>query len=351
MVRLQEVAQAAQVSIGTASKILNTGTELDRLSPDCIRRVREAARALGYERNYHASALQAGRSRAVGVALLPGHKEHGFASGFWGPMVGGMEMGVRAAGCHFVIVGAAPELNEAQNGLRFLQESRIDALIVPGYVATALEAVPALESSDAAIVLTEHHAHTSLPVVNVDDSAGYREAARHLAELGHKHLLWVGPLSGRRGYAQRRRDALVQAAAHLGLTVTDLDVTAASGEKAAQVAAARARALAHFSSRPSCTAAVCFSEPIAFGVCAAAAALGVRIPADLSLVGFDDFSAELAFPAMTEISHMLVEMGQRAAELAVEMAGDRAAWDRLRGHRERIPSRLTIRESTGPARG
>jgi len=347
MIRLRDVAEAAGVSVGTASKVLNTGTDLDRISPQCIERVRAAAGKLGYERNYHASSLQTGRADAIGVVLLPARNE-GLGGSFWSPMVGGMDIEVRARGRHFVIVGRSENLGEVHNGLRFLDERRVDALIVPGYIAAGLGGVPALARSGAPIVLTEHEAQTSLPVVNLDAGTGIREAVKHLHELGHRELLWVGPAPDD-ALTAGRRDAFLAEAQARQVTTRDVFLVSASAARSDMMKAARQAVLDVSRDGFSHTAAVCFSEPVAFGVYAAAAELGLKIPADLSVVGFDDFQPDLALPPMTEVGHMLVDIGRRAVALAVEMIEDPDAWQRLRGHRETVPSRLSVRESTGPA--
>jgi DNA-binding LacI/PurR family transcriptional regulator len=115
------------------------------------------------------------------------------------------------------------------------------------------------------------------------------------------------------------------------------------------VAWARAAFLEGWLSGQRGTAVVCFDERMAFGVYAAANELGLRIPDDLSVIGFDDIHASMAYPAMTVVSHMLQQIGRSAARLALEMVGDRRAWKRLRGRRERVPATLVIRQSTGPA--
>jgi DNA-binding LacI/PurR family transcriptional regulator len=100
--------------------------------------------------------------------------------------------------------------------------------------------------------------------------------------------------------------------------------------------------------RAAVTAVVAYNEAVALGVYAAAAELQLRIPTDLSVVAFDDFYACLAWPPMTVVSLMMYELGVRTVEVLLDMVGDRVAWKRLRGWRQRIPCRLAVRESTAP---
>ena len=71
----------------------------------------------------------------------------------------------------------------------------------------------------------------------------------------------------------------------------------------------------------------------------------------MSVIGFDDFVAAYLHPRLTTVSHMLVEMGRRAAELALELAGDHGAMTRLRGHRDVLLPELVQRDSTAPPPG
>lgn len=99
---------------------------------------------------------------------------------------------------------------------------------------------------------------------------------------------------------------------------------------------------------PGATSVICFNEAMAFGVYAAAADMGLRIPQDLSVIGFDDIHAEVASPAMTVVSHMLNQIGARAAELAIKLAENRASKSRPPRRRERVAAELIVRKSTVP---
>ena len=83
-----------------------------------------------------------------------------------------------------MIVGASQNLSEIENGIRFLREKRIDALIVPGFICKRLKGRKALETCRFPVVLTEYEEGTSLPVVGDDDTTGIDPAVGHLADLG-----------------------------------------------------------------------------------------------------------------------------------------------------------------------
>jgi DNA-binding LacI/PurR family transcriptional regulator len=96
------------------------------------------------------------------------------------------------------------------------------------------------------------------------------------------------------------------------------------------------------------TAVVAYNEAAALGVYALAAERGIRIPEDLSVAGFDDFYAAVAWPPMTAVSLMMDKLGALAVEMILEMFNDPTGWSNLRGSRRRISCELIIRKSTGP---
>jgi len=106
---------------------------------------------------------------------------------------------------------------------------------------------------------------------------------------------------------------------------------------------------------PQATGVICYNEPTAFGVYAAAADRGLQVPRDLSVIGFDDIHAAVAAPSMTVVSHMLYAIGMKAAELAIALSetpatpakkSKTAPISPTAPIRELIPAELIIRQST-----
>lgn len=345
---LQAVARAACVSAATVSKVLNTGTDRARFPEATRERVRAAARAVGYVPNYHAQSLQTGRAQAVGVAFPPLDSEYGL-SGFWGKLISGVETAARGARCHTLVVGDQDGVDSVRLGLRCLRERRIDCLIVPGFHVEGTGALAELEAAGMPVVLAEYGgAATSLPVVRVDDTAAFPELAAHLAGLGHRHILWLAPDEEDFAYARRRGEALRHAARGFGLSVLSAVAHDRRNEAVAARVAAGRQALLTAWARPAnrrSTAVVCCSEPLSFGAFAAAAETGLRVPGNLSIVGFDDQRAEIVYPPLTEISLRLDDVGVRATEVGLACLADPAAW---RGRVVELPAVLHVRGSTGP---
>ncbi len=352
MVRLKDVAQQAGVSIGTASKVLNGSRSELAFSKDCVRRVRRAARELGYTPNYLARSLQTGRSYGLGLVL--GNPGGGSAGGFYSRMIDGLMGRALALGYHLVTIGGAAGPETIRKGLVFLGQRRVDALVVPAFTCGWRVPEELLEAA-APVVLTNFVGETSLPSVELEEASGIAAAVEHLRGLGHRRLLWVGVSGTQHPSGEARRSAFWQAAEAAGLDGEELllsrvpDRTPHGPE--GQVAQARDAMLARACAGLGATGLVCYEESIALGAYAALSELGLRVPQDVSVVGFDDLFAPMAWPPMTVVSHMLERIGQAAAEVAIQMADEGPDADRDGDLCRRIPAELVIRKSTGPAPG
>src|SRR5207244_2540221 len=106
----------------------------------------------------------------------------------------------------------------------------------------------------------------------------------------------------------------------------------------------------HLADRPrTYTGVVCYNDTVAAATCAACLDSGLKIPADLSVVGFDNVLAAICYPHLTSVSQRLYELGRRATDLLIEMTQNENEWPKYRGMKETVAPRMTIRKSTGPA--
>ena len=185
--------------------------------------------------------------------------------------------------------------------------------------------------------------------VNVDDRAGARAAAAHLVALGHRRIAvftvgpadpppgdWFVPQQRMRGW----RDVLEPAGIAPAVLHLDREV---EGERVGA-----ARELLTGPGRP--TAVLCFSDSLAADVLRAAAELGLRVPAELSVVGFDDSSlAQRLAPPLTTVAQDVVAKGTLAAEELIKAVRRRRAGEPDRVRRHLLPTELVVRGTTGPA--
>jgi DNA-binding LacI/PurR family transcriptional regulator len=350
MITLHDVALAAEVSVGTASKVLRHGAKRYRISESCRERVLAVSRKLGYRPNRLARSLQSGRGYAIG-SLLGSLAQSLENAHLWGAMNAGMTAAALDHGYQVVSLGARCGQSPIQSGLEALDERRIDGLVVPPFSLTPA-LVKQLEARQAPIVLMAYPKPTRVPVVEVDDTVGVIRVVEHLISLGHWRFLWVGPGDARDYYEKRRRTAFQAVMDVQGIKAHMIGVGYSLSRltrKEDQIEAtwAKLRSLPDGGLQKA-TAVVAYNEAVALGVYAAAAELGIRIPDDLSVASFDDFYAAVAWPPLTVVSLMMDKFGALAVETILEMLSNPTAWSKLRGSRRQIPCELILRKSTGP---
>lgn len=368
MPTLSEVARAAGVSITTASRVLNKGMHANRVSEACAARVRETARQLGYSLNYHARSIRTGKAETIGVAIDIGDPEIGkygthapLADSYFGGLAGGIELETRRCNYRMTLIGADTKLRAPDRGLLEIRQRRLDGLIVFGTVVRDDKTRFMSQLHDAPVVVIQYPGQTPLPVIHFDEATGIRLAIQHLAQLGHRHVLWLGPaVDGRLSAPSAREQHFIAAMWDAGLRGASCRFRATAQQRANDVqdnpgviadlaSQALERYLASHSHRKF-TAILCNNDFTALGAYGALAQAGLKIPHDVSVIGFDDVQASTAYPRMTTVNHKLNEMGQAATALLMKMIADPAHRKAMVGVRHTITPDLVIRHSTAPAR-
>jgi DNA-binding LacI/PurR family transcriptional regulator len=352
---LRDVANLAGVSVTTASKVLNAPEKAGRFSDACIRRVREAAEKLGYHRHYHASILRSGKSLNIGVAFCLREVGNVLGGHFWGSVLGGVETTTRNAGYELTLTGPGPEgtgtaLHRAVDHLR---QRRIDGLIIPNqYDLGQMSSL--VRSVDRPVVAIQYSQPTIVPVVRSDDNRGAEQAISHLAALGHRKVLWLGPANWDTGTHTHRLDAIKACCSQHGL---ELRTSQFPGEghawwrgRGAVVSAAEEHLRDSLSQKPDYTAIVCFNDWTAVGACHALQNAGLQPGGDISVIGFDNAVGDLTRPALTSVDLRFFQVGVRAAQLLLDLIDKRKTMEDLSGHLEMVEPELAVRDSTAPLR-
>lgn len=301
---IRDVAAAAGVSITTVSHVLNDATAA-RVAPATRSRVHRAAKDLGYAADTVARSLRTQRSQSIGligdeIATTP----------FAGQMIQGAQHAARAHGS--VLLVATTEYNEEleREEIRALQDRRVDGVLYAAMYHRAVDVPAALRGSPVVVV----NARTDDPTISwvvPDEVQGGRDAAQVLLAAGHRRVAMlsnVDDIPARAG----REAGFRAACAEAGLAAEDVVVTRTATEPAQAYAAAFE--LLRADDRP--TGLFCFSDRVAMGAYRAAAELGIAIPRDLSVVGFDDLeliSASL-HPGLTTLALPHYAMGAWAVE-------------------------------------
>jgi LacI family transcriptional regulator len=325
---IAQVARHAGVGIATVSRVLNGSPAVREQTRQ---RVLDAIAELGYAPNLAARALSTGRTLSVGVV----------APFFTRPSV--IE---RLRGISHVLVGAGYRMvlfdverpGHDSESFRTLPGG-LDGLLSISLCPPDAD-LDRFAAAGMPVVLVDYpHAH--VPAVHTDDVAGGRLATEHLLELGHERIAFLGDFEHNyHGFTSSamRRVGYQEALSAAGLEVEPALVRRASHGR--EPAAGLTRELLDLDDPP--TAIFAASDTQAMGVLAAADELGVGVPDDLAVVGYDDI--EIArYAGLTTIAQPLEESGAIAAHLLL------AALDGESGSGRQLPVRLMVRSTTSGA--
>ena len=264
-------------------------------------RVLEAVERLGYVPHSAARSLSTRKTMSIGV-LLP--DMHG---AFFGEIVRGIDLAARAAGYHLLVSGSHSDAAETAALLQTLH-GRVDGLILMAPALGGAWLQKALPRRVPVVLLNDDGTDGRHHSLRIDNRLGARLAVEHLVALGHHAIAFLGGPVGNADAAERLagyREALV--AAGLPLTA-HLELSGDFGEESGLLAGAKVAALI-----PRPTAIFAANDAMAIGCLAALRERGLRVPEDVSLVGFDDVPiARYLTPALTSVQVPIAELGQQA---------------------------------------
>ena len=362
--RLADVAHAAGVSISAAGTVLNIRSKPSRVSPAVAEHIREVAARLNYIPNYHARSVRSGRAQTIAVALDCEFAEGPFVP-YWAHLLGAIDAHCRLHDFQMTIVGPAQAQSAVDRALLGMQQKRFDGMIIFGSVLNpAKKSILSDPPPNMPIVVIQPQQPTRLFSIDFDSVTGITMAVDYLVSLGHRSLLWVGPDAP--GLAAVRRQAFERAATKRKATFRTLtfsadfkpptEAPAPAANRFAMVDPIHRSVVATLlpelnSGRPRPTGVVCYNDDAAIGVYAALNQAGIRVPRDMSIVGFDDTLAYLCIPPMTTISHEFVAMGLEAAKSVLEMIREPKSRRRFFGTSHMVKARLVVRASTAPPPG
>jgi DNA-binding LacI/PurR family transcriptional regulator len=345
---LLDVARAAGVSRTTVSNAFNRP---DQLSAELRERVLATARELGYAGpNPMARMLRTGRAGAIGV-VFSDRLTYAVTDPAAVAFLQGIAEVCAEEEAALLILSAIDE----DAARRVVRQAAVDGFIIY-CLATETGVIQAMLERGQPVVAVDEPGFVDGPGVGIADRAGARQAAEHLALLGHRRIAilsmetrpdgYIGPLDARRraGSVYAVTDDRL-AGYEDGLAAAGLDPAALRIEERPcnDPRAAREAARALLSERPRPSAILAMSDLFALAAIEAAADLGLRVPDDLSVVGFDDVPiASQVSPPLTTVRQPLVEKGRIAAEL---LFGRRQADAPII-----LPAELVVRATTAPPR-
>jgi len=333
---MQDIAKAAGVSQSTVSRVLNDTPTSVPIAVDTRQRVQEVAKRLGYRPNPLARGLRGARTMLLGVIVRE------ITDPFFSMAIEALSTEALTRGYNVVLGSAHSKADEAIALKAVLETRHCDAIVLLGDMRDEPKFLEDLRASQTPIIALWHGTELEgVPTVNIDNRAGMVAAIDHLIDLGHRRIAFIGgrPL----GDIRERRTAFYEHLEESGIAVDEEYVQNVINDPAGGDAALRT--LVARDSPP--TAVVCSTDHLATGVLHAAADLGLAVPRDLSVVGFDDIPmASFTVPSLTTVHMPVDEMTALAARLAMDEPEDGAS-----GGVESfvVTPSLVVRESTGEA--
>lgn len=294
------------MSQATVSNVLNRP---EVVAPGTRARVRAAMDTLGFVVNGSARSLRAGRSNTIGVIALD------LSNPFWGEVTRGIEATASSHGFSLLIGASNEKLDKELDLLRLFAEHRVDGILVSTVDQDSV-ALRTLHSRGTKVVfLDEVDRRSRYASVAFNHVRGARMAAEYFVSQGHRNLAFI---NGPHGvpWCQARSEGFrlgLDEAGHGELELTELTIDSMMAQDA-EPAVERM-----LSSAPQATGVFCVNDMVALGVLKELSRRGLRVPHDVSLVGFDDsYFSSLLSPALTTVRQEPYLLGQRAAELVID---------------------------------
>lgn len=329
---IKDVARLARVSHSTVSRALQNSPLVNAQTAEKIRRI-------AHESGYRASAVARGlvtkRTRTIGLVVTT------IADPFASEVVSGIEQAANDLGYSVFLADSNADPVREQQVVQSFAERRVDGIVVTSSRVGALY-LPLLSEMRVPIVLVNNqHPGAFVHSVMIGNVAGTREAASHLIGLGHRRIAYLGDQFGYQSDTERfagYRQALDEA----GLPFVPELVVHGDGKPEEAL-----RAMEKLLALPQPpTAVCCYNDMSALGAMRAICVAGLRVPEDISVVGFDDlFLASYSQPRLTTVRQPMRHMGILAMESLFRlMSGEDSAI------RISVDAELVVRESTARPR-
>ncbi|MBS0947884.1 ribose utilization transcriptional repressor RbsR [Levilactobacillus brevis] len=331
-VTIRDLAEAAGVSVTTVSQILNGKGE--RFSIETRQRVHQLQEDLGYVPDFNARNLIMKSAQTIGV-LVPN-----LGNPFFSMFIRGVQQTSRER--HFIplIFGANHDEQLESYYLQELIKRAVDGLIIASASITGEAIDNILKKNGIPYLLIDQNGGPSVDRIRVDDEQGGQLAARHLLALGHQRIVVVMPEHP----TQNLRIRLAGFKAQLVDQQIPLADSAVITSPMTKLGGYQATA-AVLAQHP--TAVFAINDETALGLMRGLHEQGVRVPDDISVLGYDDIDLdEYVVPKLTTIHQPVVTMGQQATELLI----NRVQNQRQPAQMVDLPVVLKQRESTGPVK-
>ena len=337
MVTMKDVAREAGVSLGTVSNVLNNRpfvTEENR------NRTWEAIAKLGYRKNTIASQMRSNRSHTVGL-IIPD-----IANPFYADIARGVGDEMHSGDYTVFLCNTDRDARTEQEMIETLRSKGVDGIIIykPRIAGSVLDEI---NKETCILLLDADPGKTLCPVINVDDRQGVTEVVSHLLSFGHRHIAMMYAYDGSVS-SKVRKDSFLAALKKGG--IRERDFCMIEGDYSIQSGMDCFARLMEREEPP--TAIFATNDMMALGAIYQSTRLGIRIPEDVSLIGYDDIrEAKWITPALTTVWHPKYELGTAAARKMKQLIQSRMEETLNETDKsELMAPRLMVRGSVGHVR-
>ncbi|SUV11093.1 LacI family transcriptional regulator [Priestia megaterium] len=338
MTTIKDIARVAGVSVTTVSRALNGYSDVNEKTRQKIAAV---ARELNYSPNTLARGLVMQKSKTIGL-LVSGISRESVKDNFTFEVLCGVNERASTLGYDLILFNTNTMMQREKTYTQLCRERRVDGAIIQGIKKEDLYLKEVVES-DIPCVLVDIPVHSnSVGYVTTDNALGAKKAVEHLAGLGHQH---IGMINGHEDafVSQERLNGYREALKECGLSFrSEWVVSGNFEEKKAEKAACEL-----LNRHKEVTAIFCASDLMALGALKACKELGLDVPKDISIVGYDNIVlASYSSPNLTTVGQEVYQIGYEAADLLIEMLeGKETNMERY------LDTKLIIRESTAKNHG
>jgi LacI family transcriptional regulator len=331
-ITIRDLALKLNISISTVSRALRNAPDVN---PETKEAILKMAHQLNYEPNRVAQSLRSNKTNTLGV-IVPEIALH-----FFSTSISGMQKFAAEQGYSIMITQSLESFTTEKNNLQMLMASRVDGLIISlSSETTNVDHLRKILQKKTPIIMFDRVSEElDVSKVTVDDQDGVFKATSHLIKTGCKRIAFLGGpetlyISEQRkqGYLDACREYNIPVNEELIVHCKDLQLDSING----------AKKLLNLPERPD--AIFCLNDPIAVTTMQLVKEKGIRIPDELSIIGFTDEPASRYIePSLTTVAQPAFELGQEAAKLFFDQIRDRENFEPVT---KVVPTKLIIRNST-----
>ena len=325
-ITIRDVAERAGVSVATVSKVIN---QRYGVAEQTAVRVQAVIEELGYEASLVAQSLRNHRTNVIGILVAD-------LEPFSTELLKGAADAIRGSGYELVVYSAGGRTGD-QSGWERRYLSRLSGTLIDGAVLVTPTIVD-VHYGAPIVAVDPHTGSHDVPTVDSDNLSGGQMAAGHLLDLGHRRIALIGGRPDLES-AKLREQGFRQALAEAGVEVDESLIYA--GDYDPKVSATAARDLLSREDRP--TAVFAANDVTAIATIEVARSMGLRVPEDLSVIGFDNIpESALCTPQLTTVSQPIRTMGERAVGMLIRLIRK----EELETMRISLATELVVRSST-----